>query len=134
MSPWKYAENTFLSVTTGNFKLMNILIADHTARIAQAVTPVKAAWDAAYNGWIAARGTYKGKTQGQEGAANTASTAVEAQRIASANVMYQNLGRLMEKFVLVPTKIEDYFDMSYIRDGASAPPEVPPVPPVPPTP
>lgn len=151
MSPWKYDENTFLSVTTGNFKLMNILIADHTARIAQAVTgvnppdsdfttmqgrltPVKAAWDAAYNGWIAARGTYKGKTQGQEGAANTASTAVEAQRIASANVMYQNLGRLMEKFVLVPTKIEDYFDMTYIRDGASAPPEVPPVPPVPPTP
>ena len=59
---------------------------------------------------------------------------MEAQRIASANVMYQNLGRLMEKFVLVPTKIEDYFDMSYIRDGASAPPEVPPVPPVPPTP
>ena len=245
MSPWKYAENTFLSVTVGNFKLMNILIIDHTARIAQAVTgsnppdsdfttmlarltPVKAAWDAAYNGWISARGTYKGKTQaleakladlsglrikqwdiaiqnvfldgtseytqllpngrgpfqqgaydlriaevkalqtrlapftganstlltlaatvgtyhgeikllrdaqqGQEGAANTASTALEAQRLVSANAMYQNLGRLMEKFVLVPTKIEDYFDMTYIRDGASAAPEPPPVPPLPPIP
>ena len=45
--------------------------------------------------------------------------------------MYQNLGRLMEKFVLVPTRIEDYYDMSYIRDGASAPPEEPPAPPTP---
>ncbi len=245
MNPWKYAENTFLVVTTGNFKLMNILIADHTARIAQAVTavnppdsdfttmqgrltPVKTAWDAAYNAWIAARGTYKGKTQaleakladlsglrikqwdiavqgvflegtpeytqllpngrgpfqhgaydlriaevkalqtrlapftganpslaalatavgtfhgeikllrdaqqGQEGAVNTASATVEAQRLAAGNVMYQNLGRLMEKFVLVTAKIEDYFDMSYIRDGAQAPPEPPPAPPTPPVP
>ena len=242
MNPWKYAENTFLVVTTGNFKLMNILISDHAARIAQAVTavnppdsdfttmqgrltPVKTVWDTAYNAWIAARGTYKGKTQaletkladlsglrikqwdiviqgvfldgtpeytqllpngrgpfqqgaydlriaevkalqtrlapftganptltalattvgtfhteikglrdsqqGQEGAVDTASTGVEAQRIASGNAMYQNLGRLMEKFVLVPTKIEDYYDMSYIRDGAVPPPAPPPVPPVP---
>lgn len=242
MNPWKYAENTFLVVTTGNFKLMNILISDHTARIAQAVsavtppdadfttmqgrlTPVKAAWDTAYNGWIASRGTYKGKTQalegkladlsglrikqwdiavqgvfldgtpeytqllpngrgpfqqgaydlriaevkalqtrlapftganptlatlattvgtfhgeikalreaqqGQEGAVNTASATVEAQRLASGNVMYQNLGRLMEKFVAVPSKIEDYYDTGYIRDGATAPADAPPPVPVP---
>ena len=83
MNPWKYAENTFLAVTVGSFKLMNILMADHAARIAQAVTavnppdsdfttlqgritPVKTAWDAAYQTWIASRGTYKGRTQALE--------------------------------------------------------------------
>ena len=40
----------------------------------------------------------------------------------------------MEKFVLVTAKIEDYFDMSYIRDGAVPPPAALPPPPVPPTP
>ena len=235
MNPWKYAENTFLAVTVGSFKLMNILMADHAAHIAQAVTgqnppdsdfttiqgrttPVKAAWDAAYNGWIAARGVYKGKRQaletkladlsalrikqwdiaiqgifldgtpeytqllpngrgpfqqgaydlriaevkalqtrlgpfgganaslatlattvgtfhtevktlregqqGAEGAVDAASTALEAQRVASANLMFQNLGRLMEKFFALPGRIEDYFDMNYIRDGATPPPEV----------
>lgn len=224
---------------------MNILMTDHAARIGQAVsgqnppdsdfttmqgrtTPVKTAWDTAYNGWIAARGFYKGKTQalegkladlsglrikqwdiaiqgvfldgtseytqllpngrgpfqqgaydlriaevkalqtrlspftganptlaalaatvgtfhtevkglrdlqqGQEGAVNTASTAVEAQRVASANLMFQNLGRLMEKFFLLPVRIEDFYDMSYIRDGATLPEEEPPAPPVPPVP
>ena len=242
MTPWKYAENTFLAVTVGSFKLMNILMGDHAARIAQAVTavnppdsdftniqgrttPVKAAWDAAYNAWIAARGVYKGKTQaleakladlsalrikqwdiavqgvflegtpeytqllpngrgpfqqgaydlriaevkalqtrlgnfsganptlatlattvgtfhtemkalrdgqqGQEGAVNVASTALEGQRVAAANLLFQNLGRLMEKFFTLPSKIEDYFDMSYIRDGAPPPLEEPPAPPVP---
>ena len=192
---------------------MNILMSDHAARIAQAVTattppdsdfttiqgrttPVKSAWDAAYNAWIAARGTYKGKTQaleakladlsalrikqwdiviqgvflegtpeytqllpngrgpfqqgaydlriaevkalqtrlspfgganpslaalattvgtfhtemkalrdaqqGQESTVDVASTALEAQRVAGANLMYQNLGRLMEKFFALP--------------------------------
>ena len=63
---------------------MNILITDHVARVAQAVTgggnppdsdfttmqgrmtPVKAAWDTSYRAWTAARGTYKGKTQALE--------------------------------------------------------------------
>ncbi len=27
----------------------------------------------------------------------------------------------MEKFFALPGKIEDYFDMSYIRDGATPP-------------
>ena len=82
MNPWKYAENSFLAVTTGSFKLMNILFADHNARIAQAVAstttdadfntinmrngPVKTAWDTAYTGWLAARSLYKGKTQALE--------------------------------------------------------------------
>ena len=218
---------------------MNILLGDHAARIAQAVTgqnppdsdfttmqgritPVKTAWDAAYNAWIASRGTYKGRTQAleakladlsalrikqwdivvqgvflegtpeytqllpngrgpfqqgaydlriaevkalqtrlapftganaslatlsatvgtfhaetkalrdaqqqQEAAVDAASTALEGQRVAGANLMYQNLGRLMEKFFALPGKIEDYFDMSYIRDGAAVPPEDPPAP------
>ncbi len=33
-----------------------------------------------------------------------------------------------------PGRIEDYFDMNYIRDGATPPPEEPPVPPAPPVP
>ncbi len=62
---------------------------------------------------------------------DAAGTALEAQRVASANLLCQNLGRLMEKFFSLPSKIEDYFDMSYIRDGATPPPEDPPAPPVP---
>ena len=49
------------------------------------------------------------------------SPAVEAQRIASANLMFQNIGRLMEKFFALPVKIEDYFDTNYIRDGTPPP-------------
>ena len=55
----------------------------------------------------------------------------ELQRLAVCAMMYKNLGRLMEKFSDTPVRVEDFYDMNYIRDGAAAPPEdvPPPVPP-----
>ena len=241
METWKYGQNTFLSLTAESYKLMNILLSDHVARmiatqgadsdfmaIVSRNAPIKIAWDTAYQAWIAIRGTYKGKTQawemkladlstlrikqwditiqgtflegtgeytqllpngrapfqsgaydlrlaevkalqnrlltvspavpalttlaatigtyhaemktlrdsqqGAEQQVDSLSTLLEIQRLAAATVMYKNLGRLMEKFSDMPVRIEDYYDMNYIRDGAAAPPEDVPPPVIPPVP
>ncbi len=55
---------------------------------------------------------------------------MEIERLAAAKMMYKNLGRLMEKYSDTPTRVEDFYDMNYIRDGKPAPPEdEPPVSP-----
>ncbi len=52
---------------------------------------------------------------------------LEIERLAAATMMYKNLGRLMEKYADTPVRVEDFYDMNYIRNGAVAPPEdVPP--------
>lgn len=235
--PWKYTSNTFLVQTVGTYKLMNIVLSDHVARLGQTLPGgpdpviiaqlsrtqiVKSSWDAAYASWIAARGIYKGKTlamtqkladlsslkvkqwdiaiqgsflegtpeytqllpngrgpfqsgaydlrlaevkalqlrlanfaplaalattvgtyytemktlrdaqQSQEGVVDTTSALTEVQRVAAAVILYKNLGGLMEKFADNPSRVEDFFDMNYLRDGAATPPEDEPAPPVPP--
>ena len=40
-------------------------------------------------------------------------------------------GGVPEYFSMIPVRVEDFYDMNYIRDGAAAPPEEVP-PPVPP--
>ena len=237
METWKFAHNTFLTVTATSYKLMNILITDHVTRLGAVpgdtdvramvsrTTMVKTAWDAAYSAWISSKATYKGRTELWEakladlsslrikqwdiaiqgvfldgtgdytillpngrgpfqsgaydlrvvevkslqnrllavtpavpalttlaatigtyhtemtnlrGTQQTAEQLVdnnasllELQRLAVCAMMYKNLGRLMEKFSDTPVRVEDFYDMNYIRDGAAAPPEdvPPPVPP-----
>ena len=67
MEIWQYAHNTFLTITAGSYKLMNIILSDHATRIGAVTgdsdfmamvsrtTPVKLAWDGAYNAWIASK-------------------------------------------------------------------------------
>ncbi len=237
METWQFARNTFQSVTATSYKLMNIILSDHVARLGAITgdadfttmvartTPVKAAWDAAYDAWLSSKGIYKGRTelwaakladlsalrikqwdiaiQGvflegtgdytmllpngrapfQKGAydlrlaqvksletrllavtpavpalttlaatvgtyhaemktlRDTQQTAeqtvdnyaalLEIERLAAATMMYKNLGRLMEKYADTPVRVEDFYDMNYIRDGKPAPPEdvPPPTPP-----
>ena len=59
---------------------------------------------------------------------------LEIQRLAVCAMMYKNLGRLMEKYSDTPARVEDFYDMNYIRDGAAAPPEDVPPPVTPPVP
>ena len=237
METWKFAHNTFLSVTATSYKLANIILTDHFTRLGAVpgdtdfmamvsrTTMVKTAWDAAYSAWISSKATYKGRTELWEakladlsslrikqwdiaiqgvfldgtgdytillpngrgpfqsgaydlrvvevkslqnrllavtpavpalttlaatigtyhtemtnlrGTQQTAEQLVdnnasllELQRLAVCAMMYKNLGRLMEKFSDTPVRVEDFYDMNYIRDGAAAPPEdvPPPVPP-----
>ena len=77
--------------------------------------------------------TLRDSQQAAEQQVDGLATLLEIQRLAAATMMYKNLGRLMEKFSDMPVRIEDYYDMNYIRDGAAAPPEdePPPAPPVP---
>ena len=74
----------------------------------------------------AARDTQKG----QEGARGTASNDAETAREALAAVLYANVGRLMEKHSTEPHRIEDYFDLSLIRQTSAAPTAPVPAPPV----
>lgn len=73
----------------------------------------------------AARDTQKG----QEGARDTASNDAETARVALAAVLYANVGRLMEKHSAEPHRIEDYFDLSLIRQTSAAPSAPVPAPP-----
>jgi hypothetical protein len=78
--------------------------------------------------------TLRDNQQTAEQSVDNAAANLELLRLTLAALMYKNLGRLMEKFSDSPVRIEDYYDMSYIRDGAAAPPEDVPPPVVPPVP
>ena len=75
--------------------------------------------------------TLRDAQQAAEQAVDNNAALLEIQRLAAAAMMYKNLGRLMEKYSDTPVRVEDFYDMNYIRDGAAAPPEdvPPPVPP-----
>ena len=75
--------------------------------------------------------TLRDAQQAAEQTVDNNAALLEIQRLAAAAMMYKNLGRLMEKFSDTPVRVEDFYDMNYIRDGAAAPPEdvPPPVPP-----
>ncbi len=69
--------------------------------------------------------------QQSESAVETLSGQMELRRVSAADVLYGNLGLLMNHFrsKLNRPMIEKYFDLSYIRDGAAAPPDdAPPAP------
>lgn len=78
--------------------------------------------------------TLRDNQQTAEQSVDNAAANLELLRLTLAALIYKNLGRLMEKFSDTPVRIEDYYDMSYIRDGAAAPPEDVPPPVVPPVP
>ncbi len=59
---------------------------------------------------------------------------LEIERLAAATMMFKNLGRLMEKYADTPVRVEDFYDMNYIRDKRPAPPEDVPSPNPPPVP
>ena len=71
--------------------------------------------------------------QSQESAVDAASATLELQRVTTCVMMYRNLGTLMDRFGEPNTtvRIEDFYDMNYIRDGAAIPPDDAPVPPAP---
>jgi hypothetical protein len=60
--------------------------------------------------------------QGREGAKDADTTALEAARVATAEMMYGNLGLLMDAFRATPAAVADFFDLSIIRDTAPAEP------------
>ena len=60
--------------------------------------------------------------QQAEGNTDTLSTALEAQRLSLSIAMFRNVGRLMEKFGPSPM-VGNFFDLTYIRDGATPPPD-----------
>lgn len=59
--------------------------------------------------------------QNKEGVADVLSTQLEQQRIIVATAMYGNLGRLMYKYRTERERIEDYFELQYLREGGSEP-------------
>ena len=66
--------------------------------------------------------TLRDSQQAAEQAVDNNAALLEIQRLAAAAMMYKNLGRLMEKYSDTPVRVEDFYDMNYIRDGAAAPP------------
>ena len=71
--------------------------------------------------------TVRDSQQGVEQQVDGLASLLEIQRLAACAMMYKNLGRIMEKYSDMPVRVEDYYDMNYIRDRATAPPEdVPP--------
>ena len=66
--------------------------------------------------------------QSKEGEVDTCSAMLENTRKATARLMYRNLGRFMQLYWDDPVKIEDCYDMNYIRDGSTPPPEDEPAP------
>ena len=71
--------------------------------------------------------------QQRETEVDTCSATLENTRVMAARFMYRNLGRFMQLYWDDPVKIEDAYDMNYIRDGAPPPPEDDPEP-IPPPP
>ena len=66
---------------------------------------------------------------------DTCSAALETRRVATARLLYKNLARFMLVWWETPVRVEDGFDMSYVREGAARIPEdepspLPPQPPV----
>jgi len=57
--------------------------------------------------------------KGREGERDMASNDAEAARVALAAALFANVGRLMEKHSEEPHRIEDYFDLSLIRQTGS---------------
>lgn len=60
--------------------------------------------------------------QAEEGGTEANSSAVETARLAVCDAMFRNLGRAMEKYG-ASDMIGKFFDLSYVRDGATPPPE-----------
>ncbi len=79
MNAWKYEENMIEQVTRGSFKLMDLLLQDHVARLMKMLTKFPgdtdyqemhgvaaselSLWNGAYVPYRAARGVYKARTQ-----------------------------------------------------------------------
>lgn len=64
---------------------------------------------------------------------DTCSAALETQRVATARLLYKNLARFMLVWWETPVRVEDGFDVSYVREGGRIPEDEPsPVPPQPP--
>ena len=78
--------------------------------------------------------TLRNNQQTAEQLVDNNASLLEIQRLAVCAMMYKNLGRLMEKYSDTPVRVEDFYDMNYIRDGAAAPPEDEPQPVPPPVP
>lgn len=57
--------------------------------------------------------------QGNEISVSDYSASLEAQRVLCSKQMYGTLGRLMYKYLDNPALIEEYWDMSLLRDGGS---------------
>ncbi|MEQ1840536.1 MAG: hypothetical protein ABL994_09005 [Verrucomicrobiales bacterium] len=76
--------------------------------------------------------TLRDTQQTAEQSVDNSAALLEIERLAAATMMYKNLGRLMEKFADTPVRVEDFYDMNYIRDGAAVPPEDAPTPVTPP--
>ncbi len=65
--------------------------------------------------------------QGKLGATDADSTALETARLATAEMLYGNLGLLMNAFRANPDAVTDFFDLAIIRDaGANATPATSP--------
>lgn len=74
--------------------------------------------------------------QSEESLLSKASTTLEAQRVIVCNIMYANLGRLIDKFYTEPQNITNYFQLSLLRTKKGGEekvsPSEPPTPPLPP--
>jgi len=80
-----------------------------------------AAVQAAVTAFHASLKTARDNQKGRQGERDTASTDAEQARVALAAAMYANVGRLMEKHSSEPHRIEDYFDLSLIRQTPASP-------------
>lgn len=67
--------------------------------------------------------------QQKEELVDKASDELEAQRIITAQMMYANTGRLIDKFSETPESIERFFELQVIRRTGSEEEEVEPIPP-----
>jgi hypothetical protein len=72
--------------------------------------------------------TLRETQQGGDGRPDADSSALEAARLACAEMLYGNLGVLMDLYRATPLAVGDFYDLSIIRDGGSGVVE-PPAPP-----
>ncbi|MDX2081111.1 MAG: hypothetical protein SFU53_10030 [Terrimicrobiaceae bacterium] len=67
----------------------------------------------------------RNEQQGQQGAVAALSTALESARQSTATMMYGNLGVLMDLYRENPAAIEDFWDLSLIRETGGSDEEEP---------
>jgi len=73
--------------------------------------------------------TLRTAQQAKEGAADDGSTFLETTRVATAALLYGNLGLLMDIYRETPDRITDFYELSIIRRKADEDEEEDPVPP-----
>lgn len=79
--------------------------------------PALAALKTDVEAFLAGLDTLRDAQQRAESAVDTLAAALEVQRRSAATTLYENLARFMLHWARTPARVEDAFDMNYLRSG-----------------